>query len=917
MKVPPWASDNAVTQALIPLIFVGAWNSSAEADKEILCHLADSSYVDIEQTIAQLQTMDESPIWSIGHLRGLVSKVDALYAVHRVLTRESLENFLFIAELVLSEQDPALELPEDKRWAANFYGKSRDHSPALRQGLRDSLVLLAVHGNALVSKRLGIDLEASVSSVVRRLLTPSTASTWLSHKNDLPQYAEAAPDTFLSIVEADLNSKDPQIAALFAPADTGVFGECPRSGMLWALELLAWKPERLVRITTILAELCARPVDDNWTNKPINTLKSIFRCWMPQTAASLTQRNQALETLTRRFLDVGWQICIGQFDPGPDIARSNSKPRWRIDAYDAGEVTSNSDMLACQRKAIELALDWSAHDERTLGDLVERLEAIDPDHRNRVWELILAWNNKEPTDNQKAALREQIRRCALTRRSQHRDFDDDERERARQVYALLESQDRVARYNWLFLHSWVDESADELEDEQLDYKEREERIASQRRDALREIWAESGLSGIKKLCRSGSASSTVGWHMAEICTRTPQAVDFLQGILTDSSNDLQYKCEQCITGFLCKIDLQNRDNVLAGLLTLLGSDEDACIRLLRCAPFDDVTWQHVDRMSKDMKRRYWKEVDPRQDRHDASATTTFLDELLKVGRPRAAFHTAHMDWQIIDSPRLIRLLKEVATNSAEPDEDYPIDRYDVSKALDTLEQRGDTSCDDLAQLEFMFIEALNRTEHGIRNLETLLSKLPALFMQTVARVYKRNDGKEDPVEWQLPNPDNQEGVARAAYTLLTSASRIPGIQADGSIDLKKLKAWLVQVRTLTKEYGRVDFGDQMIGQLLSHCQLGDDGIWPCEPVREAIDDIGSQEIAIGMHIGIRNARGVTMRGKGGDQERELAEQYRNWSREVAFEHPFTASMLEQIAASYDDEAKFWDNEDSIRQRLTH
>ena len=787
----------------------------------------------------------------------------------------------------------------------------------MRQGLRDSLVLLAVHGNALVSKRLGIDLEASVSSVVQRLLTPSSASTWLSHKNDLPQYAEAAPDMFLSIVEADLSSEDPQIPALFAPADTGVFGECPRSGMLWALELLAWKPERLVRVTTILAELCAWPIDDNWTNKPLNTLKSIFRCWMPQTTASSAQRNQALETLTRKFPDVGWQICIGQFDLGPDIGRSNSKPRWRTDAYDAGEVTSNSDMWACQRKAIELALDWPAHDEHTLGDLVERLEAIDPNRRNRVWELILAWNNNEPTDSQKALLREQVRRCALTRRSQQRDFDDDERERARQVYALLESQDRVARHSWLFLHPWVEESADELEDEQLDYKKREERIAGQRLDALREIWAESGLNGIKKLCQSGGASSTVGWHMAEICIQTPQAVDFLQGILTDSSNNLQDKCEQCITGFLSKIDLQDRNNVLADLLALLGSDEDACIRLLRCAPFDDLTWQHVDRMSKDMKRRYWKEVNPHWYRYDASATTTFLDELLKVDRPRAAFHAAHMDWQIIDSPRLIRLLKEVATNGAEPCDDYPIDRYDVSKALDTLEQRGDTSRDSLAQLEFMFIEALNRTEHGIRNLETLLSELPALFMQTVARVCKRNDGKEDPVEWQLPNPDNQEGVARAAYTLLTSASRIPGTQANNSVDLKELKAWLEQVRTLTEEYGRVDIGDQMIGQLLSHCQPGDDGVWPCEPVREAIDDIGSQEIAIGMRIGIRNARGVTMRGKGGDQERELAEQYRNWSREVAFEHPFTASMLEQIAASYDDEANFWDNEDSVRQRLTH
>ena len=273
---------------------------------------------------------------------------------------------------------------EDKRWAADLYGKSRNHSAALRQGLCDTLVLLAVHGNAFVGERLGVDLEAAVNDVVHRLLAPSAEATWLSQQNDLPQYAEAAPDTFLSIVEADLNSEDPKIAALFVPADTGIFGNCPRSGMLWALEMLAWKPERLTRITSVLAKLCAWKIDDNWANKPMGTLESIFRFWMPQTAATVDQRNRALETLTKKFPDAGWQACVDQFNPASRVGHFSSKPRWRTDAYDAGEVTTVGEGRQGQRKAVELALDWPAHDEHTLGDLVERLEALSPEHRNWV-----------------------------------------------------------------------------------------------------------------------------------------------------------------------------------------------------------------------------------------------------------------------------------------------------------------------------------------------------------------------------------------------------------------------------------------------------------------------------------------------------------------------------------------------------
>ena len=177
-----------------------------------------------------------------------------------------------------------------------------------------------------LDKRLGTDLATGVSDVVRRLLTPSADRTWLSQKSDLPRYAEASPDTFLSIVEDDLRSEDPKIDALFLPSDAGIFGDCPRAGLLWALELLAWKPERLLRVVFVLAKLCARRTDDNWTNTPMGTLMSIFRSWIPQTSASVDQRNQALETLTKKFPDVGWQICVDQFDPTSTTGRFTYRP---------------------------------------------------------------------------------------------------------------------------------------------------------------------------------------------------------------------------------------------------------------------------------------------------------------------------------------------------------------------------------------------------------------------------------------------------------------------------------------------------------------------------------------------------------------------------------------------------------------
>lgn len=256
-----------------------------------------------------------------------------------MITPADLSRFFVVTEHVLSEEDPALELPEEDRWAAALYGKKRDHSEALRQGICETLVILSVHGNNLFRSRLGIDVESRVSGLIGKLLTPLTIEKLLSQDRDLPRYAEAAPDAFLQIIEGDLRSNNPIIFSLLKPVDSSAFGAWPaRTGLLWALECLAWKPQALPRVTRILARLSRSKIDDNWMNKPDASLQAIFRSWMPQTAASLEQRIKAMEMLARDFPHIAWEIALEQIKPGPRIGHHSYRPRWRSDASGPGRL---------------------------------------------------------------------------------------------------------------------------------------------------------------------------------------------------------------------------------------------------------------------------------------------------------------------------------------------------------------------------------------------------------------------------------------------------------------------------------------------------------------------------------------------------------------------------------------------------
>ncbi|WP_221569298.1 HigA family addiction module antitoxin [Alkalihalobacillus sp. TS-13] len=912
IKWPVWAGDDDRAKALVPMAMIGAWCLERKVDREIVSNIANREYDTMEDEIARLLQFDDSPVWSTGRYRGVVSKIDALFAVARMATSGDLERFFVAAEYVLSESDPALDLPEKDRWAAALYDKTRNHSSALRKGICETLVILSVHGNNLFHSRLGINVEDQVALLIRKLLTPLTLEKLLSQDRDLPRYAEAAPDEFLEILEDDLRSNAPVVFGLLKPIDSSLFGTSPsRTGLLWGLECLSWKPQYLPRVSLILAQLSRLKIDDNWANKPEASLNAIFRSWMPQTAASLEQRFKVLEMLINRFPDVGWEICIEQIKPGSRIGHYSYRPNWRSDASGAGQVVTRKEMYDFNRKALNLLISWARHDERTLGDLVECLQGMLKEDQTKVWDLIDEWS-ENADEVAKAALRERIRQFAFTRRSRHRKLEEATRNRAREAYDSLRPLDPVIRHGWLFADSWVQESTDESGDEDFDYRKREEKIDRLRLEAMIEIWSERGFEGVKELITSSGAAGVIGRYTALCITDVKQQVDFICHFLS-LDRDLHSKVERCLKGFLLAIEDESRAEVIQATTGKLPPEEYK--RLIVCAPFQASTWHLLDNYGEDIRSWYWNNVLPSWGPYTSDELTELIDSLLTARRPRAAFHAVHMNFKDLETSLLMRLLKEVATVYEEPADHFKLDNYYISEALESLDCRPGVNREEMAQLEFLFIDALDHSTHGIPNLERQIAQTPVLFVQAVALAYKRSDDGEDPPEWRIEDPEQRAAVALAAHRLLDQISKIPGTDEIGRIDAAALTEWLAEVRRLCHEYGRVEIGDQCLGNLLSKAPAGENGIWPCQSVCKAMDEIASQDIGKGFSIGVYNSRGVHSRGVGGDQERDLATKYHTWAEHFHFDYPYVGVVLKGIAESYEREAKRHDSEAKIEKRL--
>ena len=921
IRKPDWAKDPRVASGLIPLAFVGAWDTQNEADRTVLLQLAQDSLEVLERNILELLRINDSPVWSIGRYQGVVSKIDSLYAIADSVSMTDLECFLKIARTVLSEDDPALDLPEEDRWAASLYGKKRKFSEAVREGICETLVFLSVHGKNLFGKHLGFDGEYEAAKIVRDLLVPVTTRKLEANGRDLPLYAEAAPATFLDIIEHDLRTKKPEVLGLLKPANTGIFGSCPRAGLLWALESLAWNPATFPRVVKILGQLSEVEINDNWGNRPIESLSSIFQAWMPQTAADHKMRLKAVRMLLDKHPTVGWKICLEQFgNSGSLVGEFGHKPKWRHDGYGFGEPPKTwAPIYAFVREIVKVVLNRPSYTVDMLCDLISRLDALAPEDQERVWELVDEWRNAGTPDEEIAKIREKIRVSVLSFRGRKKIHEKNLAsltKKAKAVYAELQPKNTVNKYEWLFRQAWVDEPADELAGDEMDFQAREQRIKKLRIEALTDISQELGIPGILALSGKGNCQFQIGALLASDVLIDEQIEDLLLQCLRPSENS------------------SNHDGIVRGVLWVLGEDrrkavytnirrtvtEKEALRLLLLCPYQAFTWNLVDQLSATARSRYWAEVVPQYVYESPEENNESVHRLLEGNRPRAAFASVHFKLEEIAPSLLVQMLFAMAKKSQDKVGEYPLHDYDVRHAFQLLDRNPNLPLEEKARLEFAYLEVLTRPCQGdhqqqIPNLERYIEEHPELFTQAVVWVYKRKNHGEDPVEFRIT--DGSEHLARRGYLLLDAIERIPGQdKATREEQQETLADWITTVRQSCSELDRAEVADVCLGRLLANTPVGKDGIWPNEVVRNLMEDLQSEDISRGAYVGLYNARGAHWRGEGGSQERTLAEKYRAWTDALQFTHPFVASsLLMAMVNTYEREAEEHDTEACIRRRL--
>jgi len=897
--VPEWSSQLA-TLAVRRAWLAGAWNAERSGDIEILSELFRQDY-NLAEPQLTAATMAADPILtSIGGVWAVISPQESWEYCQRHLTKADLQALETTVQTVLGAVDPALELESDKRWMAAIYGKSRIHSRDIRKGLATTVCLLGCNGDS-VTLGAGRSARTWAESVVFRLLQRANADTsgqlWTSLTDVLPLLAEAAPDVFLNAVQQGTAGDNPLLSTLFSHAEGDMLTlSSPHTGILWALELLAWSPEYFALATDQLARLVEIDPGGRLSNRPATSLRDIFRPWLVQTGANTEARLAALDGIVSRHDRVGWSLLLALLPEHSAVGTYTYAPRFRTWKPSGKKVTLSEywDFVA---QVGQRLIDIAGKNPSRWIELAPHLADMPPDLRSSACQAL----REVPVDALSAEERTSLWNALTDLVRSHQAYADANwampaaaREEIEAVSGRFEPSDTISRFGWLFTSQMPELGAKK----HADFAEYSRQLSELRKEAVIEIEQEHGLPGLLALASKMEMPGILGVAVAsDASTIQPGEV----ALLLDADDVHQVAFA---TGYVRKAS--------GGAMSWLEPHVDAMsgrplvqARLLLCSDDLEQAWDAAAGLGDSVDAAYWREFSGFGRGSDFALVNEVARKMLEHGRPAAALDFlntySHQKGIEIESELVVGGFEALLAGG--DDEIGLLSSYDISRLLEVLRESAMDE-DQLAMLEWRLLPA---SDSGVGPtspaLQRKLSRDPAFFVEIVSLSYK-------PRRTDQPNQVAPH-VAQNAYRLLDNWTLVPGSdEPGGPVDAERLDTWVAEARRLLLEADRTEVGEHVIGRVLAHAPQDADGTWPPRPVRDLMEESAGTKLELGLRTEVYNMRGVTSRGptEGGLQEWALAKQYGDWADALKNTWPRTAALLRSLSRDYEAEAKMHDEE---------
>jgi hypothetical protein len=840
--------------------------------------------------VREISLLPDSPIKQKDGHWSVLSRKETWDALGAKIFDNHLDRILELAVKILRESDPRFELSPEQRFGASLYGKNRPYSHDLAKGITETLALLGSFPEPLTSCSIGKP-DATARLAVRGILKDSDWKLWASVNRYLPMLAEASPEEFLDAVESACAQKPSPFGEVFAQERGGITGENHLTGLLAALETLAWHPDYLTRVIVLLGELTSIDPGGNWSNRPANSAMEILLPWHPQTCANLAKRKAAVVTLVRENPAVAWKLLLALLPKVHEVASGTRKPKWRPfiavenpEAVTVKEYWEQIDIYA------DLALDMAGQDISKLQSLIACFSHFPEKARTRLLGVLLS----DPILKLKEDEREPLWRELVEFIAEHRRFADTDWAAPSAVVDQLEQVALKLAPNSaaMLLRGLFTDNEIHLHDETVGFEEGQRRLELRRKEAISEIIRSGGLSGALEFTSIVNSPWKVGYSFGQVDAGTSEP-----SLLPTRLNTAEASMENFIRGYVWARYQTGGYNWIDTLPFERWTIEQIAA-VLMLVPFQKETWLRVERLLGASKGEYWKGVNANLygTQEDLAIAA---EELLHFGRPEAAIGCLERMTrsQTQPSSAVVFTALDARFKSVEPFNTRT--KGEVIALIKWLQKQPNIDENKLSQIEWNYLGLLDRYFGTVP--QTLFRRLandPIFFCEVIKAVFKSKDANKAEGE----NTPLEKAIAENGYRLLYEWDLPPGSTADGKFDPQALTRWFAAVVESTSESGHLDIAMNYVGEVLVYTPPEPNGLWINIAAAEILNSKDAETLRSGFVSELFNTRGV--HGfTAGEEERKLAHDYRGRAEAVDDAgYQRLATSLRELAISYEHDA---------------
>lgn len=910
-SLPIWARPENV-RYMLPALIVGRWNDATLGDRAVIAEIAGDSYESYIEKLKRWQFSPDSPIIKIGNLWRLTSPLDAWTHASINLAAHDFLRFRKAALNILSEINPTFQLRAEDRYLASFYGKKREYSEAIREGVLHSLILTSIFGD-----QLSFDLPSNgaqwVDDIIYELLKNDDIELWKSFERLLPLISEASPHSFLYCAEEFIDKPASPITALFDEDPGFMTPKAYYTGLLWALEGLAWHPDFFSRSILLLAKLASVDPGGSLSNRPINSLYEIFKSWHPQTAATLEDRIQVLQTMSKKQPEIAWKILASMLPSGRETASPTHKMRWRSAAIDTERMTIfEKEIYDTVTKVLERLMSDFEMDETRLASLIDLSVDLPFIERERLLKFIQGYIGR--VEHRENLLWHAARKIL----SRHRSYPDapwslpePALEPYQKIYDLLVPESDLDRKTWLFNEHFPLFAEGKIVPGGS-WQEEHEEILKRRRHALEEIYNDYGIKKIIEI----SQTVTEPWIMGETFGYISIGEEEMAELLLSLNDEEDSRFippvlfrKSILLGIDWAIDLYQK-------LANRGFSGIALAKYLAFLKQGMDIWNFIETLEQQIQDLYWKTVKPSF--YTNEETIYGLIKLIEYHRYISALnHLSYSQLSEIPSSLLYTLLNDFATV---PSEEKGLDYHPVEQIFEELSKREDITKDALIQLEWLYLPIIaNRNSHrGTTQLHKELAENPGSFVQVLGWGHK-----PDSEEKAEAVPDGYtDGMLRErgqrAIDLLQSFKLVPGNVENEEFNFATLQSWVEAVRLGAESSGRIEVADRYIGKILANYPRKQDEDWPPEQICDILESIATEDVLDSFRRATFSKYSSSTRGAfdGGDIERNKAAFFKKIGDRTRNKFPSVAKIFYELEKYFAEDAKRMDNS-AERDRLEY